>query len=132
MWKDMITQDQKDKATIYRMVQIMSGRLTEGATDYEAMLWLMTASLAAPLDRNARKIYAYLFRKVFPDKVNDVFDSHEGVFLDKHFEEPLLRRLKMSIFKSQLDHLKAKRKMTDKEIKEKLKPKNRTEKTTLM
>jgi len=105
-WASIITPEQKSKATTHRLAQLMSGKLDEGATDYEAMLWLSTASLDSPLDRHAYKIYAYLFRKYYPEQASEIFSDNEGVFLDKHMEEPLLRELKMKIYKSQKEHLK--------------------------
>lgn len=109
-WASIITQAQKSKATTYRLAKLMKGNLNEEATDFEAMLWLSTASLDAPLDRNAFNIYAYLFRKCMPEQANEIFDDHEGVFLDKHMEEPLLRELKTKIYKSQKEQLKKKAK----------------------
>lgn len=112
-WSSIITPDQKSKAQMYRLAKLMSGNLDEEATDFEALLWLQTASLVAPLDRHAFSVFAYVFRKCFPEQATEIFSDNEGVFLDKHLEEPLLRELKRKIYKSQKRHLKEKAKKNE-------------------
>lgn len=105
VWRSIITDKQKTKAMMYRLAKV-KGEDDEQATDYEAMLWLSTASLDAPLDRDAFNIYAYVFRKFYTEQANEIFSEHEGRHLDQHMEAPLLIRLKRDIYKSQKKALK--------------------------
>ena len=109
-WSSIITKEQKTKAKMHRLAKLKNGEEDGQATDYEAMLWLSTFSLDSPLDRHAFNIYAYLFRKCYPEQASEIFSEHEGVHLDKHLEEPLLRELKQRIYKSQREALKEKEK----------------------
>lgn len=61
-WSAEITQEQKDRVIVERL------KNTENtATDYEAMLYLMTASLTAPLDDDDAQVYLYLVKKTHPN-----------------------------------------------------------------
>ena len=105
-WSSIITKEQKTKAQMHRLAKLKNGEDDGQATDYEAMLWLSTASLDTPLDRHAYNIYVYLFRKFYPEQAEEIFDQHEGRTLDKHMEEPKLRELKQKIYNSQKEALK--------------------------
>ena len=107
-WMDIITPEQKMKAQMYRLAKVKDGEEDEQATDFEAMLWLSTASLNAPLGRNAYNIYAFLFRKFYPDQAKEIF-QHDGKVLDRYIEQPLLRELKRKIYNSQRKALKERR-----------------------
>jgi len=101
MWVDSITTEQKARIKIERMKQIAQAKgekITE-ATDYEAMVYVMTASLAMPLDRWWFNIYAFLFRKFYPEKANEIFEPHEGQKLEM-IETRDLTRLKQWLYKT--------------------------------
>lgn len=100
MWADSITTEQKARIKIERMKQIAQAKgekITE-ATDYEAMVYVMTASLAIPLDRWWFNIYAFLFHKFYPDKANEIFEPYQGQKLEM-IEERDLIRLKQWLYK---------------------------------
>ena len=92
---------------MYRLLKV-KGEDDGQATDFEAMLWIHTASLATPLDRHVFNIYAYLFRKYYPEQASNIFSEHEGVHLDVHLEASNLRGLKEKIYLSQVKALKEK------------------------
>lgn len=100
-WADSITSEQKARIKVERLKQIKraNGEKITEATDYEALVYLMTASLTAPLGRTAQRIYFHLFKKFFPDK-SDFIPDYE-VQLDIQ-SEPELRRLKQWLYKTSL------------------------------
>ncbi len=129
-WMSIITPKQKMKAQMYRLAKVKNGEDDGLATDYEAMLWLSTASLDAPLDRHAYNIYAHVFRKFYPDKSD--FMGNDGKVLDIHMEEPLLRELKRKIYNSQKEALKQRKKLELSKLKSEEKcEKPKTKKTIL-
>lgn len=98
-WKDSITAEQKARIKIERMKQIAKAngeKITE-ATDYEALVYLMTVSLADPLGRTAQKIYYHLFKKFFPDKSGFIPDYEAKLDIQS---EPELLRLKQWLYKT--------------------------------
>jgi len=100
-WEDSITEEQKQRITIERMKQVKEANdkpITE-ATDYEAIVYLMTASLTQPLSNTYFNIYVYLFRKFYPDKAKEIFQEHEGQKLEQWIEEPELKQLKTWLYK---------------------------------
>ena len=121
-YEDQITDDQKGKVRTEKLVQVMEAKgkpITE-ATDYEAMLYkdlssngfslgvIMTSTLANPPAREWYNIYAYLFRKFYPEQSKEIFDNWEGVKLE-YQETDLLHNLKRWLLKSQMKDRKSKR-----------------------
>ena len=98
-WAESITEEQKQRITIERMKQIKeaNGEKIDEATDYEAMIYLSTASLATPLSPMWQRIYYYLFKKFYPEK-SDFIRDHEAK-LDIQ-SEPELKHLKRWLFKT--------------------------------
>jgi len=72
------------------------GQKIEMATDYEAMIYLSTASLSAPLSRSAQKIYFHLFKKFYPQKSDFIPDYEAKLDIQT---EPELVRLKRWLYK---------------------------------
>jgi hypothetical protein len=72
---------------------------SETATDYEAMVYLHTASLATPLSREMTNVYSYLFSKYHTGQAKKI-----DVYMDKitETEERELSRLKKWIFQKQM------------------------------
>jgi len=101
-WEDAITEEQKQRIEIERMKQVKEadGKPITEATDYEAMVYIMTASLSEPLSSTWLNIYTYLFRKFYPDKAKEIFSEHEGQKLEQWVEEPDLKRLKQWLLKT--------------------------------
>jgi len=104
-WVDTITKEQKDRIQIERLKQIAAskGEKLMEATDYEAMVYLMTASLAAPLGRHFYSIYTWLFRKFYPDKAKTIFEKYEGQKLDL-VEQQDLHNLKRWLLRTSNKH----------------------------
>ena len=75
------------------------------ALEFEALLYLHSASLAVPLSKEWVRIYTYLFRKYIP--------AGKGLFSEpivlSEYEMKLLRELREWIFKQQLKHIKIKK-----------------------
>ena len=76
----------------------------EKATEFEALLYLHTASLTAPLKEEWVRIYKYLFKKFYPNKLPENIAKD---FPDKlnEYERRLLDDLRRRIFKVQIQHL---------------------------
>ena len=100
-WADSITAEQKARIEVERMKQIAEAKgekITE-ATDYEAMIYIMTASPSAPLDRTHQKIYFHLFKRFYPDK-SDFIPDHEANIEGDLLAERDLIRLKRWLYKT--------------------------------
>lgn len=103
-WIEAITEEQKKRIKIERLKQLMTatkeGKKIEMATDFEACVYLMTVSLSQPLGHMWFEIYAYLFRKAYPDNAKEIFDEHEGQKLDIQQEQELAN-LKKWLYRQQ-------------------------------
>jgi hypothetical protein len=95
-WEDVVTDDMKTKIQMERL----ANPLIETATDYEAMVYLHTASLATPLSMEMTNIYSYLFSKYHGEQAKRI-----GVYADKitDTEQRELSKLKEWIFKKQME-----------------------------
>lgn len=95
-FEDIVTE----KIILRIMKERLSDLLSETATDYEAMIYLHTASLAASLPEEWRNIYAYLFSKYHPKEAERI-----GVYRDKltEVEKRKLEDLKKWIYKRQVN-----------------------------
>jgi hypothetical protein len=93
-WEDAVTDEMKYRIQMERFATPPS----ETATDYEAMVYLHTASLATPLSREMTDVYSYLFSKYHSEQAKGI-----GVYMDKitETEERELSRLKNWIYKKQ-------------------------------
>lgn len=74
-----VTPQQKIRIKIERMKQVMEskGKKIELATDYEAMIYISTASLSQPLSRMWTRIYCHLFKTFYPDQ-SDFLPDYEA------------------------------------------------------
>ena len=90
-----------EKMVMRVMVERLKDILSETATDYEAMVYLHTASLAAPLAEEWRNVYEYLFSKYYPEEARKT-----GVYKDMltETESRKLIELKKWIYKRQMSH----------------------------
>ncbi len=93
-WEDAVTDEMKNNILTERLANANS----QTATDMEAMVYLHTASLALPLDRDMTNVYSYLFSKYYPEQAKDI-----GNYTDKicENEQRELRKLKDWIYKKQ-------------------------------
>lgn len=73
------------------------------ATDFEALFYISTCNLVAPLDHDAYKIMVHLFCKCFPHH-KDIFEG-ENTELESYLQYRL-KQLKEWLHKSQLKGLK--------------------------
>ena len=99
-----VPEDLKLKAKAYRMFQSLQCVKEEMATEFDALIYLHTASLAQPFDHHWYNIYFHLFKKYFPEQASmlEKQDSYLPVELDK-YEEYLLNSLRMWIYKQQIN-----------------------------
>ena len=95
----------KERITFDRFAQHMKDPETELATEYEAMLYLSSASLAAPMSHDWGQVYFYLFTRIFPEQAKEI--GNEVTELDPGQREDLAR-LRAWIFRVQMSHVKAK------------------------
>jgi len=79
MWASSIPKEQLDRVIPERLKQMMllKGRPVTQITNYEAMLYLSTLSMCAPLGHAAYNTYVYLFRTCLPKKAVTIFDEYE-------------------------------------------------------
>ena len=113
-WVDTL-QDQWDKVLIQRLAHHQD--FVDGmCTEYEAMLYISTATLVAPPSHNWFNIYMWLFNRYMPEaaKANDLVGPAEL----EGSEAEDLERLRCWIFKSQALHLKRKEQPEAEESKE--------------
>jgi len=97
-WVSSITPEQKARIKIERLKQIsqVKGQKIEMATDYEAMIYLSTASLSAPLSRSGQRIYFHLFKKFYPEKSEFIPEYEAKLDIQS---KPELLRLKRWLYK---------------------------------
>jgi len=95
-FEDLVTEEMKARITVERLADPFSNT----ATDYEAMVYLHTASLAVPFSEDWRNIYMYLFSKYYPTHAERI-----GVYKDKLTEQEKrkLKDLKKWIYKQQMN-----------------------------
>jgi hypothetical protein len=94
-WEDVVTDNMKDRIQMERL----ANPLMETATDYEAMVYLHTASLATPLSREMTNIYSYLFSKYHSEQAKEIDIYTDNI---SETEERELSRLKKWIFQKQM------------------------------
>ncbi len=107
--------DEWDKVLIQRLAHHQD--FVEGmCTEYEAMLYISTATLVAPPSHNWFNIYMWLFNRYMPEaaKANDLVGPAEL----EGSEAEDLKRLREWIFKSQALHLKRKEQPEAKETRQ--------------
>ena len=95
-WEDAVTGEMKNRIQTERM----ANPLSETATDYEAMVYLHTASLATPMSGEMTNVYSYLFSKYHTEQAKKI-----DVYTDKitEIEERELTQLKKWIFQRQVE-----------------------------
>jgi len=97
--EDVITPEIKERIRTERMAQMTQakGEKIDEATDYEAMIYLHTASLAQPMSPMWGRIYMHLFKKFYPEK-SDFIPEYEATLQDQDKVE--LHRLKQWLYKT--------------------------------
>jgi hypothetical protein len=117
-----ITTEMQAKAKMYRLMMTATAETMIEATEFEAMLYIMSATLANPPSHTWYKIYTHLFQKYFPEQSATVF-AGEPIEKVQDYEFQDLKRLQQWIFKKQMEHLKELEKKAKAVIKEPAKPK---------
>lgn len=108
-WEDLLKKHQAD-ITLQRLAHGQEVFDTQQCTEFEAMLYLSTASLVAPMARDWAEIYGYLFCRWRPDQAKEVWG--EAPQLDPNQQEHLVR-LRRWIYRHQRLHLKKKEATAD-------------------
>ena len=75
-------------------------------TEFEAMIYISTASLIHPLDRDWADIYFYLFHRWSPEKAKAA--GIEPLLELQYPQQDHLRRLRSWIYRTQVNHLRQK------------------------
>ena len=94
-WEDVVTDEMKNRIQMERL----ANPSRETATDFEAMVYLHTASLATPLSREMTDVYSYLFSKYYTEQAKKI-----DVYTDKitETEQRELSNLKKWIYRKQI------------------------------
>lgn len=98
-----LAKNHKDRIITYRLVGVKDIQ-EKKAVDYEAMLYISTASFDAPLSHEWVKLYARLFRQYYGSEKSDAIGITEEKVYDNELHQ--LDRLKSWIYKRQMDYLK--------------------------
>lgn len=110
-----IPENVKNRISIERLVCCM--RNEEMASDVEAMWYISTASLTAPLDHHWTNIFMWLTREFVLFEGKDLPDFlQEEIVLGQYMEKDELNRLKRWLFKKSYEQIKAKMKKGKKEV----------------
>ncbi len=103
-WEDTYA-NKRDEATIFRLALAAEIHETRMATEFEAMLYISSATLVAPPSHTWATIYFWLFRRWNREKADAI--SIEDRPLDRNAQEDL-ERLRSWMYDHQMQHLKAK------------------------
>ena len=98
------TLPRRDEITQQRLLHGKEIFEEEMATEFEAMLYLSTASLSAPMTHDWFAIYMWLFNRWKPEAAEDMDIGVE--VLDRNQVEEL-NRFRRWIYRTQMNHLKA-------------------------
>ena len=108
--ESLVHEQMKNQILMHRMLEAINCVNSQECTDYEAMIYLHTSSLAMPFDREWSRIYIWLFRKHHPKQA-------ENLQLPKieltPAEQKKLADLKKWIYTIQLENIKRNRGVPD-------------------
>ena len=111
MWLDTLKQH-KGEITLERLGRQREIFETRQCTEFEAMLYISTASLEYALSHDWAEIYMYLFKKWSPEKAKAAgIEPPEE--LSRYPQQEDLNKLRHWIFRNQMNHLRAKLGRTD-------------------
>ena len=109
-WEDIWTvNDNKTTAQLQRLAHAREISETEMCTEFEAMLYISTATLESPPSYHWTQVYMYLFRRHFGGEKADEMELGAPAELDLT-EQDLLAGLRRWIFNKQVARMKAKQK----------------------
>ena len=92
--KDLVTERMKTRIRLERLLNS-----EESSTDYEAMVYLHTASLAVPFSAEWYHIYSFLFSKYYPEQAKEI-GVYKEIITER--EEGELSNLKKWIYTQQM------------------------------
>ncbi|MDP2949227.1 MAG: hypothetical protein Q8P22_06790 [Chloroflexota bacterium] len=107
-WEDTF-RDQWDKVLMERMIHHKDLFAQKMCTEYEAMLYISSATLVAPPSHDWYVIYMYLFRRWNKEAAQQIGMDDVPEKLNMNQQDDLAR-LRQWIFKGQRTHLKEKAK----------------------
>lgn len=114
-WGDHVER-QKDKIMLYRLAYHREIFDNEMCTEFEAMLYISTVSLAQPIGHQWTEIYMWLFRRWNPEAAKDI-DIEERDLDPSQVDH--LARLRRWVYRTQMNHVKARNARADrKEVEE--------------
>jgi hypothetical protein len=114
-WEDTLERHNHE-ITLRRLAHAREIFEEEMCTEFEAMLYVSTASLAHPLSHDWVEIYGWLFSRWNPEASQEIWGTPRE--LDPNQLEEL-NRLRRWIFQRQMNHLKAsRREASQKEVEE--------------
>jgi hypothetical protein len=108
-WEDLMTRH-KDDITLQRLAHGTEILRDQLCTEFEAMLYLSTASLAQPISHNWYEIYMWLFRRWNPEGAKSI-NLEERELYQTQVED--LNRLRRWIFRTQMDRLRQRLRSTE-------------------
>ena len=106
MWLDTLAQH-KDEITMQRLLHGMEIFNSQKCTEFEAMLYISTASLEYALNHDWAEIYMYLFKKWSPEKAKAAGIEPPDE-LSRYPQQKDLNKLRHWIFRNQMNHLRSK------------------------
>ena len=101
--------DRNGDCLLHRLIHAKEIFAEQQCTEFEAMAYISTATLAAPPSHDWYRIYAWLFCRWRPEQGKEVFREEAGRGLDSNQQEQLAR-LRQWIYRRQTEHIKAKAK----------------------
>lgn len=104
-WEDIINKQMKNEVVLQRLMKVNDDYKS---TDYEAMVYLHTASLAFPFNETWFNIYTYLFNNFYKDNLPEDM-KNIGVKELNSLEIQELDKLKKWIYKQQVYEFKRKK-----------------------
>ena len=110
-WVDTLRMH-KQEITIQRLARQEEILETQECTEFEAMLYISTASLQFPLDHHWTEVYMYLFRRWSPEKARAA-DIEGPDKLNQYPQQEHLTRLRKWIYRTQMNHLQSQFQETD-------------------
>ena len=114
-WDDFWTyQDRKNDALMQRLAHGQEIWDTKECTEYEAMIYISSATLVHPPSHDWFQIYMWLFNRWNPELAKEQDLQPDRPELNVNQREDLAR-LRQWIFTRQMEHMKAKRKAAGKE-----------------
>ncbi len=129
-WEESF-KDQRTEVSLQRMARQNEVHRDRACTEYEAMLYLSSASLCFPLSASWTEAYLWLFNRCLPKAAEADPDLRSTRELDQDQQEELLK-LRRWIYKKQLLHMTEKGKAGQRQEVQRLKKEVEAEQPKLL